>query len=63
MLMCASCWRRVPRNLRRAVYATFRDMRGQHGDRPEISGHARLARVRAYQDAREAAIEASEAAR
>lgn len=61
--MCASCWRRVPMKLRRAVYSTFRAMQGQHGDRPDDVGQGRLTRVRAYQAARDAAIDASAGAR
>ena len=63
MLMCAACWRSVPRKLQAAVRAAWRQLDGRHGDRCEGQGSSRLARVRAYQVAREAAIGASAAAR
>ncbi len=63
MLMCAPCWRRVPMKLRKAFYAAARQLGSQHGDRPFVNGMGRVARIRAYQEARDAVIAASAAAR
>lgn len=52
MLMCGPHWRKVPRNLQRAVYATWKNRLSRPGNKEFIAAH---------EDAKRAAIEAVEA--